>query len=343
MKRIYSITCLLFACEGGDDVGDDVQELPLQCRSAGYVAFDPANHASQDLRLGAHADMVARMNEAVADPSVASARFAAARGLYMSTADLQAKVKGRKDDHFAELPAIGAELDATILDGLSAGETATTALAANLAKQKVDKTLLHFFYLSVFHEMVQGERAKWDEAFGYFGSGATNTEAARKGLASVATKRDANNNTTLAESIFNGIVDGSCDLSKRADMKLDYRSVPELSAIVERVDGALLEVLAYSAGHEAFEMVEIQEMLEAAPSAELRDEMWVKLSELDPYFRPLEPILGARGGADATRAQEIRAAIDAAWSDPSGAWIPTFDAQGVVERLEAAFAIDIKG
>src|SRR5688500_13827613 len=90
---------LLFAC-GADDDGDDehVDEFP-QCMSAEYIAFDPANHANQNLRVQAYNDMLAVMKEAETDPTTAAAKFAEARTLYEETASLRSKVMGRVDPH----------------------------------------------------------------------------------------------------------------------------------------------------------------------------------------------------------------------------------------------------
>ena len=329
---------LLVGCggNGDDDSGDDMHAIP-QCMSAEYIAFDPANYANQTLRVGAYDDMLARMKEAEMDPTTAAAKFAEARTLYEETASLRSKVMGRIDPH--NDAAIGAELDAEIIEGLDEGAAATTALEANLARQKVDKTMIHFFYVSVFYEMTVGARKNWDEAFGYYNGGSsTNEEASRKGLASVATKRDGTNNTTLAETIFNAIVDGSCELAtalhEQEVEELDYTTVPALKSVVEQADEDMQKVLAYSAGHEAFEMVELQGDLS---TVEAMNEMWIKLAELDPYFKGVEPHMST------PKQVAIRAAIDAAWADPTGAWMATFPAQMIVEDLAAEFSIDIRG
>jgi hypothetical protein len=338
VKRTVISICLplLFACSTEDDDDGMIDQFP-QCMTAAYIAFDPANHANQEIRVQAHADMVARMNEAVDDPSTAAAKFAEARRLYEESADLRSKVMGRVDPH--DGTAIGTAIDLAIVDGLDDGATATTALAANLAKQKVDKTMIHFFYLSVFYEMTEGDRKTWDEAFGYYNGGSTdNAEGARKGFAVVATKRDVNNNTNLAETLFNTIVDGSCELAKalsaaNAEM-IDYKSVPALKSRVDEADLDMQKVLAYSAGHEAFDIIELQADLS---TLEAREEMWIKLAELDPYFRAVEPYI------DAAVAAGIRSAIDAAWADPTGAWMATFPAQMIIEDLESEYTIDIRG
>jgi hypothetical protein len=319
---------------------------PRQCGGAGYVAFDTANHQAQDLRLGAFKQMAELMEEGFAAPfsaATAAMKFGEAEMLYQNTAELQTKVKGRKDDHFAEQPAIGMELDTRITAAFQQGKTATTALSAELAFERVEKTLLHFFFLSVYHEMVEGEAATWDEAFGYFGAPSDNAEGQRKGLAEVATKRDASNGTTLESQIFNAIIDGSCEIAKALEAgtaePLDWKTIPALKSAVETADLKMQEVLVYSAAHEAAEMVEVQGEL---PAEDARHEIQVELVELDAFFHAVEPLMLAKGGASADRARRIRARIDAAFADRTGAWMATFEAAETVAELEAEYGIDVR-
>lgn len=342
-----TVSAALSACAPGNVSGDaGPEDQPPQCDGAEYVAFDAANHANQDLRVQAYVDMMALLDEAKADPSLASAKFTAAEDLYLNTASLADKVQGRNDDHLESPTNVGADLHATLLAGFDAGKSASTALEVSLAKQAVDKTLIEFFFLSVHHEMLLGARDKWDEAYGYFGSGPANAEADLKALASVAKKRDDGNGTQLGSTIFNGLVDGTCELARILEAEgkeeIDPREHDALWTIIEETDLAMQKVLAFSAGHEAFEMVEIQGDLAADPTNQaLIDEMYVKLAELNPYFRPLERIMSDKGGDSLARAGEIRAAIDAALADDTGAWVATFDAAGVLTRLEAEYAIDV--
>lgn len=341
------------AAAGGSGPGTGDQ--PLQCSGDGYVAFDAANYQNQILRVGAYVEMNEKMKAAASadpfDPDANRAAFEQAKKLYEETASFRDKVKGRVDDHLPDKPNVGAELDARIIEWLDKGAQAQDGLAATIARQWVDKSLAEFFFLSVHHEMVQGATKNWDEAFGYFGAPEDNDEGGRKGLAAIATKRDGTNGTTLELDIYNGLIDGSCELARAlaeaGTDKIDYTTVPALKGIVEDTDRAMQEVLAYSAGHEAFEMVELQQELAADPGdPEVQAEMWVKLAELDPYFRPLERLMIARGGDSKTRAEEIRALLDAAWQGweaRDGAWMPGFDAAGIVDRLEAEYGIDVKG
>lgn len=347
LAPLFVLTALA-GCGKDDDTPPIVEEGPRQCGTAEYVAFDAANHANQDLRVAAFADMTTAMAQGYAEPfspATAAAKFSEAQGLYENTAELRAKVQGRTDDHFDDKPNVGMEIDAVIMEGFEEGKTATTALAANLAKQKVEKTMIRFFYLSIYHEMVAGKAKNWDEGYGYYGANSTNQESSRKGFSSVATKRDSNNGTSLAAEIFNGLVDGSCELAKALDAadadSVDWKSVPALKTTVETTDRKMQEVLAYSAGHEAFDMVEIQAVLATDPDAPA--DMWIKLAELDPYFAAIEPLMIARGGESAARATRIRAQIDAAWADRSGGWMAGFEAQMVIDDLEAEYGIDVRG
>jgi hypothetical protein len=342
-----SAFALNFACGSDDAPPTNNTQRPVQCDSATYVAFDPANHANQDLRVQAYEDMGRLMDEATEMPALAAAKFGEAEMLYMNTAELRTKVQGRKDVHLADQPNIGMELDATIMAGFAAGKAATTSLEADLAKEKVEKTLDHFFFLSIYYEMTEGGRKEWDEAYGYYASGASNAEASRKGFASIATKRDAQNGTTLASDIFNGLIDGSCELAialrDKGGDAVDPKTVPALSTIIDRVDTNMQKVLAFYAGHEAFELEEGKEMMNVMATQELRDEMNVELVELETLFHAVEPIMIARGGDSAMRATRIRMTLDSAKADATGAWMLTMDAEQIVADLEAEYQIDIKG
>jgi hypothetical protein len=339
---------LLVACAPGTGEGEGEGEGPAQCDTVSYVAFDVVNYENQVARVGAHAQMVALMKEAEADPTLAATKFAEAEALYTDTADLAEKVEGRKDDHLDTQPAVGADLHAAITAALADGKAATTTLEATLARQTIDKSLTDFFFLSVFHEMVLGAADKWDEAFGYYGASIDNAEGDAKGLAAVAAKRDGDNGTSLRERIFNGLVDGSCELARQLDAQdadtIDVNAADSaaLRTVIDDVDVAMQEVLAYSVGHEAIDMQQLQDDLASSPGDRaLLDGMRVKLYELDPYFRPLERLMNARGGDSATRASDIRSAIDAALADDTDAWVDTFDAAAIETAIEAEYGIDV--
>lgn len=347
------------ACSSDDGAGGGGASSSPQCESNSYVAFDSANHASQDVRVATHTKLNALLSGAAtdlasSDTAAAAKKFADAKTLYtdpVASASLQEKVQGRLDEHVAGNPLQGDRMDATIVKWLDFGAKAQTELEATVAKQWVDKTLTEFFFLSVHHELLLGEREKWDEAFGYFGSGANNQESGLQGLASTAFKRDATNGTSLESTIYNALIDGSCELDQAltaaGSTSIDVKSSAKLLSTVDTIDVSMQKVLAYSAGHEAFEM---RELLEASPRDDA--EITVKAAELIPFFIPLERIMQDKGGESAQRASSIRAAIDAMpVSDPasidltSTAWI---DALGtapdtIIKALEAEYGIVIKG
>jgi len=352
---VAAALCALAACgdsaddDGGAGNGDDVSP---QCSAPdGYVAFDSANHQSQDRRLAAHAEMVALMEAALATGApVDDSKFADALALYtdpVEAAELQIKVQGRLDEHVAGQPLVGDRIDATIVAWLEAGQNATTVLEANLARQWVDKSLQEFFFLSVHHEMLLGAREKWDEAFGYYGSGASNAEDELAGLALTAFKRDGTNGTTLGADIYNGLIDGACQLDMELEEQdsIDVTSTDLLYDTVRSIDGDLQRVLAYSAGHEAFEMAEL---LEADPVD--TDEIFVKSAELEAFFLPLERNMLDEGGESKARAEEIRTQLDLMpGADPEAVdltdttWIDSVDAARILELIEEEFEIEVKG
>jgi hypothetical protein len=344
--------------DGGGGGGTKPGTSP-QCQTSTYLAFDSANHASQDTRVAAHTQMNTLMTGAAADlkagdATAAAKKFTDARALYadpVASAKLQEKVRGRLDEHVPGDPLQGDRMDATIVAWLEYGAKAQTELEAKVAKQWVDKTLSEFFFLSVHHEILLGARPKWDEGFGYFGSGPSNDEAKLQGLASTAFKRDSTNGTNLGPSIFNSFIDGSCELDTalRAEKleTLDPLASAKLAPLVEAIDRDLQKVLAFSVGHEAFEM---RDLAKASPRDDA--ETTIKAAELIPFFIPLERIMNAKGGESAKRAGEVRAVLDKIpLSDPKTfapadtAWI---DALGtgpdtILSALEAEYGIVIKG
>lgn len=331
-------------CPVNNEIPPPPAGVAPQCEGAGYTAFDVANHAEQDARLGAYEQIKVLLEEAVADNSLAAARFVTAQALYRDTAELQGKVQGRTDDRLPGRPNVGAELDVRIMAAFADGAAATSPRAIAIAAESIDKALVEFLYLSVFHELVQGQAAKWDEAFGYYGSGADNGLDAVRGFAGVAKRRDADNGTALEAQIFQALVDGSCTLATRlaADEveTIDVLNEPDMSAEIDEIDGAMRAVLALSVGHEAFEIGELQAALSAAPAdAAMLDDARVKLVELDAFFRPLERLLRAEGGED--EAELLRAPIDAALDDDGDAWVDSFDAAAVIAHVENVFGVDV--
>jgi hypothetical protein len=331
----------------GCPIENTIPEPPpaiVQCEGAGYTAFDVAHHAEQDERLAGASALGGLLEEAIETPVDAAAKFSEAFALYQGSADLQAKVQGRTDDRIDGRPVVGDAIDARIVAAFAAGGAATTRLEVEIAAETIDKALTEFWFLSVFHEMVQGQAAKWDEAYGYYGSGADNVLDDVQGFASLAKKRDANNGTAFEAAIFQSLVDGSCTLATRLqddDVEtIDVLNDSDMSAIIGDVDIAMRQVLAASIGHEAFEIGEIKEALAAAPDdVDLAGEARVKLVEADGFFRPLERLLRAEG--DTVTADTLRAHIDGGLDDDTAAWITGFDDDDVIATLEAAFAIEV--
>ena len=320
---------------------------PAQCEGAGYTAFDIVHHAQPDARVDAYQQIKGLLEEGVDDIALAPARFAEAQVLYQDTAELQGKVRGTTDDHLADRPNVGTEIDARIVAAFASGSAATSALSVTIAAETIDKSLVEFLFLSVFHELVLGQASAWDQAYGYYGSGADNALDAVVGFAGVAKRRDADNGTSHEARIFQSLVDGSCVLAGKlapADGNaLDSIDVPndeDMSAVIDDIDVAMRAVLALSVGHEAFAIEELQEALLLAPSDQaLLDEARVKLVELDAFFLPLERLLRAEGAV--VDADVLRGPVDAALEDTSDAWVTTFDAAAVLALVENTFGVDV--
>jgi hypothetical protein len=313
------------------------------CGADTYTAFDPQNHASQDVRVQAQADIAAKADEAIADPTKAAALFAEIEALYKGSADLQAKVQGRADDHFPDDPEaakVGAVIDGHIMAAIARGKAATTATDAGIAKQVIDKSLTWFFYLSVYHELVLGARDKYDEAFGYLGTGPTNDPAALRSVALTASKRDANNGTTLEPALFQAIIDGSCALDTRliegGAESIDWTTDEAYAAKVRAIDETMQQVIALSVGHELFKPVKDLEAGEAK----------VKVFEGAFFFFAIEGVMKAKGGQAETDAVAIGKAFrDAMTAIDAGdtAWQAEFDSDFIRDRVAAAFGVTVKG
>jgi hypothetical protein len=334
---------LVLGCGGGDNERLEQDAQGQNCGAVTYAAFDPANHVSQDARVEAQAQINEAIAAVTADPTQAAAVFAQVEVVYRDTTELQAKVQGRADDHFPGDPAaaqVGVEIDAFITDGIARGKVATTALDVTVAKQLIDKSLTRFFYLSVFYELALGERAKYDEAFGYLGTGADNDPASLRSVAAIALKRDGDNGTTLEPDLFTGILAGSCALDKRLTAdgveQLVWTEDEAYAAEVRGIDERMKKVLAASVGHEFFEPV----------SALPPDEAVVKLYEGALYFYAIEMDMAALGGQAATDAAAIgamlRAAVTAVEAGDAS-WQATFDSDFIRDAIAAAYGITIQG
>jgi len=323
----------------------DVEEVRVldqetgRCEATEYMAFDPVNHAPQDARLDAIDRMLALFAEASADPTTAAAKAKAIRDVYESpTTNLAAKVEGRTDVHDPDAP-LGAEMKAAIDGALELLEDASTATEVSIAKQRFEKAgIYRFLFHSVLQELWAPSRKHYDEAYGYLGSGETNAPGGRRGLASVATKRDGVNGTTLAEELFDHLLVGACALetalNERAADEMKVDDDPAYLAAAQAIDRKLRVVIAYSIGHELVEIRKAGADVDAA---------LIKLEEADGYFSILERSLLRGTDAQKQLAEELRAAIDDAMAAGDGSWIAGFPADDLLDLINDAFSITVKG
>ncbi|HSP79338.1 MAG TPA: hypothetical protein VLQ93_12460 [Myxococcaceae bacterium] len=352
MKRIgmgmFLAVSLLAGC--GPETNEDPKPgdaVSARCdeATAEYLAFDVTHHAPQDLRLQKIDEAIALFTVTADELSSVGARADAVLAIYTdTTANLQAKVKGRTDVHFVDdtAAAVGPALDATILGAIEDLRNADTLLKVSLAKQKFEKAgMYRFLYLSVLQELHAPSKKHYDEAYGYFGSGPGNAEAGQKGLARLATKRDGNNGTTLSAELFAALKEGACSLETALAIKgVDSMTLEDdelYARFVRQFDVKLQSVFAYSLGHELFDIEVKKGDAETA---------YIKLVEGEGFFQTLEPYMHIiPGSAKATLAAELRSAFDDALSKAAAgdtSWIAEFDAVGLLGKLETAFGIDVK-
>ena len=317
----------------------------LRCSSAEYIAFDPANHAPQDLRLQRIGEILALFDPTIAvDPADLAIRADAATATYEAAdASLAVKVQGREDLHFEvgdPRRSVGAGLHETILGAIQDLRAATTPKQVDLAREKLEKAgFYRWLYLSVNEELREPSYEHYDEAYGYLGTGQTNAEAGRRGLALVATERDASNGTTLASELFVLIKDGSCIIEKglqeRNALSMALTADPAYAAQVETIDARLQTVFAYSLGHEIFEI------------AQDPTDKDVELVEAIGLFRTLEPYLlaASQGSAKRSLGEALKAALETADTQRQNGqvWVSGFDAASLLQQIETTYVIDVKG
>jgi hypothetical protein len=352
MKRIkvlglgmFLSTALLAGCQPPEETEEPVKSERCSATATEYLAFDVNNHAAQDKRLKAIDDMIALYTAAATDLASVGAKADAVMALYTSTdTNLQAKVLGREDKHFSGDEAkVGQSIDAAILGAINDLRGADSALDVNLAKQRFEKAgFYRFLYLSVMEELYEPSYKHYDEAYGYFGSGAANTEAGRKGLSRLATRRDANNGTTLNVELFDMLREGSCGIegalkAKGAD-EMAFGDNADYAKFVQNFDEKLQRVFLYSVGHELFDI--------AANRSKPNDAL-VKLVEADGFLVTLEPYFksASNGAAKYEAISQIRAAIQAAYTkveQNDTTWVNGFPAEDLLLKLETAFGIDVK-
>ena len=316
--------------------------------TAEYKAFNVTHHESQDKSLVAIDEMMARFTPAETEP-VSTAKLAAAADAILAkykdpATNLQAKVLALQDKHFTgEAAAVGGKIDEALLGALDELRMADTTLKVKLARQRFQNAgLYRFLYLSVMEELYAPSYVSYDEAFGYLGTGRSNAEAGRKGLARLATRRDGNNGTLLSPELFAMIKEGSCIIegalkAKNADT-MDF-GVDELySRFVQRMDARLQLVFAYSLGHGLYAI----DANKTDPAV-----AYEKLVEGEGFFRTLEPYMKnfPEGSDRANLAAKLRTAFDTAIAKARAnndtTWINEMKATELLTELESAFAIDV--
>lgn len=342
---MFLSVALLTGCPGPEIVDPPFTSPRCEGTSADYLAFDVANHAPQDERLKVIDEMIAMYGVAEADPTKASAQAAAVLAKYQdTTTNLQVKVKGREDKHFTgDAAMVGPSIDSAILGAIEELRTATTKLQVSLAKQRFQKAgMYRFLYLSVMEELYEPSFEHYDEAYGYLGTGPSNAEAGRRGLAKLATGRDGNNGTTLAAELFALMKEGSCTIETALHAKnaetMEIADDQNYRQFVQSVDNKLQIVFAYSVGHELFDI----DLNKTNP-----DTAYIKLVEGEGFFRTMEPYMkqAPAGSAKANLATKLRTAFDAAIAKAKNndtTWINDIKATELLGDVEAAYGIDVK-
>ena len=218
---------LMGACatDGQSNTGADVAAGDVAAKSQGYTPFQQANVSNQLQRVGvwqsvhqlaggadfsaAHFGGSCKNWNSTATTPADPKKFAS---LYVETAGLQGKVTGRKDDHaWAQPVDVGLAIDATLCAAIEAGSKAGGEPRGGVGSidwhaQVVEKALVHFYYVSVYHYLVSGQRKGYDEGVAYFGRSLDGAEAA--GLADVIAEVDADCGTTYGSQIWDALRGG---------------------------------------------------------------------------------------------------------------------------------------
>jgi hypothetical protein len=309
-----------------------------------YLAFDAASPVPAQLQLQRMDGILALFDEASQNVATAGSKASQALALYQAAdARLQASVRSRKDMRSSPAALVGPELDSAITGAIEELRTATTVHQVRVARQHADASgLSRFLYLSVMEALLDApSREHYDEAYGYLGTGQTNTESGRQGLAHLATAHDAVNETALAPDLFRLVIDGACTIEGALLFLGKDSFAPEEDEqyvrITRMIDARLQLVLLYSLGHELFAYTRASTDAQGARLA---------LIGAQGFLRTLEPSLTQQGEERSQLAQDLRAAIEAslAASRPDDtAWISSFQAQQFLDRLQAAWFINVKG
>jgi hypothetical protein len=329
---------------GGDTAGGGTDATGGELPST-YEPFSQANLQNQLVRVGAYEQIqTLRKGEsfAAADFGTSCASFSPdvddpsdptkVASLYIESASLAEKVAGRKDDHaYNEGAEVGKAIDAAICDAIAMGSAVPDTVGKDDVAglgwygQIVDKALQHFFYHSVYHEMVQGARSKWDEGFGYFGMPFDGDTAKAEGIAKTAVSRDENCGTTYAGDIWEKLIEGRVLLDRALtdagktgnDDALDALPA-DLQAVIDEVDQMMLEVFAISFAREFIGMA-------------AGDKPAIKLIEGRMFFHILEPSIRAK---DAALADEMKAQLEQ--DDPS-----KVDTDAMIAAVKTVYGIDV--
>jgi hypothetical protein len=321
----------------------DFADQGKNCGASNYTAFDPQNHADADVHLTAQGALAVLIDETIQNPSNAAATFTDVEQTYQASAGLQGEVQQLGDDHFPGDPnakGAGSRIDTAITTAIGLGKAATTATQVAIAREVIDKSLTRFFYLAVYHGLIQGSRPAYDAAYGYLGTGRTNEPAVPSSLAATARARDVSNGTDHSERLFREIIDGACALDARLSKdhteQIDWSSDVAYSSHVQAIDGRMTEVLALSVGHEFFTPISLADPEDAK----------IRLHAGAYFFFALEDKMRALGGQAQSDASAIASAINNALNAvESGdtSWQLTFDSDFIRDRVAAAFGVTIQG
>ncbi|XXF74979.1 hypothetical protein P2318_18065 [Myxococcaceae bacterium GXIMD 01537] len=352
MKHIKSmglgmaLAAALLGC-GGDSPGDDDDDTPPKVERCGeptsYFAFNAANHAAQERWQQRLDDLLILFDTAKAEPARAVEMAQRAQERYTAAdVGLRDEVLQRVDVHVEPALAVGEELDATFSGAIAELRAAATATQVARARKRLETAGIHrFLFLSAAEALFpQPSYKHYDEAFGAIGTGPENAPAGRRGLARLATERDAALGTTHSADLFAVILEGACILER----SLKALGATEMGAeedgqyvrLARQVDARLRLIFAYSLGQALSEFP----ALRATPSAAHE-----KLVEVDGFFRSLEPLMKAAGGAQEETARALREALDAvrakaeAGTDPD--WPAQFDTEGLLLHVEESLGIDV--
>ncbi|GMV39362.1 MAG: hypothetical protein AMXMBFR64_10780 [Myxococcales bacterium] len=313
--------------------------------STTYAPFSQANLQNQLLRVGAYeqiqtirkgesfkaADFGGACDQWSGDVTTPSDPTKLA-SLYVETAELAAKVAGRKDDHAFNLGAeVGKQIHGRICDAIAAGSAVPDTTGRDdlnglgWHSQVLDKGLQHFFYQSVHHELVQGARAKWDEGFGYSGLDFGGDPAKASGIGKTAATRDTNCGTTYARDLHAALIQGRDQLDaalKAAGKSGDadaLDTIPaDLQETIDEIDRMLLEVFAISFAREYI-------------GIDAGDKPFIKVIEGRMFFHILEPYIAS---VDAALAAKMAAEV--AKDDPE-----TVDTAFMIGAVKTVFGLDV--